>query len=409
MLSGPQQDLVRRFLAIDDFLRRHEDLWRPRPFIGEATLWEASHPALSIWVRAMDQDALERWEVHPHRAPDAPPLLRQLADESSRLCGLPRFPRAADHPALHPTPEGIPTRKWRQVEAFTLTALPLLEDAAAVIDWCAGKSHLGRTIGRVTGLPVQAIERDQALVATGRGLAHRDGAHLEYTPLDVHSRMPSVAAPRDTVLAALHACGDLTDHALDFCLEQGLRRFLISPCCYHAIQAQQLNPRSMPGKASALRLQRHLLRLPSAEETFTTTRGRRLRRTELVYRTALDQLRRQSHGSGGYRPLRSVPRSWLTGGLAHFMDRVAVRDDLVLPRHPDLVALERSARLSVHRSRCLGVVRAPFRRPLELWVNLDRAIHMQEHGWTVHMGTLCPRSVTPRNLLLAGERSPGAS
>lgn len=54
--------------------------------------------------------------------------------------------------------------------------------------------------------------------------------------------------------------------------------------------------------------------------------------------------------------------------------------------------------------RNLELLRGLFRRPLELWLNLDRALFLVEHGYIVRMGTFCEAPLTPRNLMLLAER-----
>jgi len=58
--------------------------------------------------------------------------------------------------------------------------------------------------------------------------------------------------------------------------------------------------------------------------------------------------------------------------------------------------------------RNLELVRGLFRRPLELWLLLDRALLLEEQGYRVHLGTFCPSELTPRNILLLAERSHSA-
>jgi hypothetical protein len=48
-------------------------------------------------------------------------------------------------------------------------------------------------------------------------------------------------------------------------------------------------------------------------------------------------------------------------------------------------------------------VRFLFRRPLEIWLALDRALLLQEQGYAVQLGTFCAPHVTPRNLLIQGK------
>ena len=54
--------------------------------------------------------------------------------------------------------------------------------------------------------------------------------------------------------------------------------------------------------------------------------------------------------------------------------------------------------------RNLELLRGLFRRPLEVWLLLDRALYLQEQGYRVRLGQFCPAQLTPRNLLLLAER-----
>jgi hypothetical protein len=58
------------------------------------------------------------------------------------------------------------------------------------------------------------------------------------------------------------------------------------------------------------------------------------------------------------------------------------------------------ARTEHARARRLSVPRALLARVLEVFVLLDRAAHLERHGFVVELGTLFPVSVSPRNLAL---------
>ena len=51
----------------------------------------------------------------------------------------------------------------------------------------------------------------------------------------------------------------------------------------------------------------------------------------------------------------------------------------------------------------LELVRHLFRRPLECWLLLDRALYLREFGYQVALARFCPRAVTPRNVLLTAQ------
>ena len=52
----------------------------------------------------------------------------------------------------------------------------------------------------------------------------------------------------------------------------------------------------------------------------------------------------------------------------------------------------------------MELVRHLFRRPLELWLVLDRALYLQEQGYRVQIGEFCDKPLTPRNILIHAER-----
>jgi len=54
--------------------------------------------------------------------------------------------------------------------------------------------------------------------------------------------------------------------------------------------------------------------------------------------------------------------------------------------------------------RNLELLRGLFRRPLELWLVLDRALFLREQGYKVEVGSFCETTLTPRNLMVLAER-----
>ncbi|MNE62192.1 hypothetical protein D3C76_1770990 [compost metagenome] len=54
--------------------------------------------------------------------------------------------------------------------------------------------------------------------------------------------------------------------------------------------------------------------------------------------------------------------------------------------------------------RNLELLRNLFRRPLEMWLVLDRGLYLQEQGYRVQLGVFCEQPLTPRNLMLLAER-----
>ena len=75
------------------------------------------------------------------------------------------------------------------------------------------------------------------------------------------------------------------------------------------------------------------------------------------------------------------------------------------PGEQDWHALEARGWQRLAEVRNLELLRNLFRRPLELWLLLDRALYLQEQGYKVKLGTFCDYQLSPRNLLLLAERA----
>jgi hypothetical protein len=41
-----------------------------------------------------------------------------------------------------------------------------------------------------------------------------------------------------------------------------------------------------------------------------------------------------------------------------------------------------------------------FRRAIEVWLVLDRALYLQQQGYHVSVTTFCEKQLTPRNILI---------
>jgi len=126
----------------------------------------------------------------------------------------------------------------------------------------------------------------------------------------------------------------------------------------------------------------------------------------MARRLAFDLLQRRLRGVDEYLPTPSLPPAWLDKDLAGYCRDLAALKGLADPGPlHDWAELETQGWQRLAEVRNLELLRALFRRPLELWLLLDRALYLQNQGFTVRLGTFCPRQLSPRNLLLLAERT----
>lgn len=391
------RDVEARFQALDAFLIEHQGLWRPRPFTHLQLPWETEHPALSQWLRQRSLDDAEASHNHSHDLP-APAPFPQLAAQALRLSAVDKLPTHALAPASHRLNVDVPGRKWQQIEAFG-AALTFAATPNHWLDWCAGKGHLGRRLLQ-PGQQLTCLEYDPALIASGKALSDHHGLPVTHSLQDV---MAEVAISPEHTPVALHACGDLHVRMLQLASAAGCKQLALAPCCYNRINADRYQALSANARASALQLSIDDLGLPLSETVTAGNRVRRQRDTSMARRLGFDRLQRQLRGCDDYLPTPSLPAKWLDKSFAEYCRELAGLKGLSTGEQ-NWAVLEAHGWRRLAEVRNLELVRGLFRRPLELWLVLDRALFLMEQGYNVELGSFCEPTLTPRNLMVLAER-----
>lgn len=391
-----------RFLALQAHLETCHAYWRPAPFHDPQPAWCAEHPALAAAALALDDDTLEHHGAAPEEA--AAWLSSQLPVLHA-LNALSTFPPCAVH-ALPPLNSRlhaeVPGRKKAQIDAF-VAHLPTL--TGPVLEWCAGKGHLGRRLHHARGVAVEALEIDPGLCAEAARLAARQGLPQAIVEGDATSP-DTLALVRDRDVLALHACGELHRQLVRTAADNGARSLHIAPCCYAHGVTHTYRPLS---QEAALTLDRNALRLAVTETVTAPLHDRRRLARDQAWklgftalRAALDEGRGDpAHSSRAFRP---VPAAWLKADFAHFCTQLAAREGVQLPSRVDWPHWEQLGVARRDQVRRLELVRHAFRRPIEVWLALDLALGLEERGFDVSLGAFCARTLTPRNLLISAHR-----
>jgi hypothetical protein len=418
--TGTDPDgLAPRLQALAQWLAACQPLWQPRPFTGTDPDWVTGLRDLGAWlldIGARGDAAVDALHATLSEAPfatldGAPDTWQALVAEAAHHTTWAEWQGPAA-PST-PRPAGIPDRKWREIEGFTAAvaradALATPSDtsfAPWIADWCAGKAHVGRTLARSLGARLWALDHDEALARDAAALAEADGVTLRFDRCDLRTSPPA-APPRPLGwVVGMHACGGLGNRMLEFALAVDAPAVALAPCCLHRHHDAPGWPIcSATARATGLTLDHAALRLATADEVVARPTLRRRRRRDEAFRQAIDLRLREVSGHDAHHPLGTLPAGWFELDFAAFADRVGDRLGRDLGPPDALPATLREGTRRATRARALGAVRALFRRPLELFAALDRAVWLAEQGRRARLAAFCPRDVTPRNLLITSTR-----
>ena len=385
-----------RRAALENWLLAMAPLWAPSPFCAARPDWCETHPALAAALLDLDDATLAALSADDDAAraflaPHLPPLA-----ELPALIDLPQR-AAAPAPVHRPAWQFIPGRKAAQIDTF---AAAVGAPRAPLVEWCAGKGHLGRRFLMAWGGEARALERNAELCREGEALSARAGLAQRFAVADVLAPA-SAASLAGAHAIALHACGDLHRHLIDRAGPAGARALDVAPCCYPLGADDIYRPR---GGASALALDRNALRLAVTETVTASPRlaaeSERLSAWKLAF-VAL----REAHSPGApYRTFKPVPAGWTRQGFAFFLQSLAAREKLPLDAKLDYAAAEAAGWARHRAARRLQLPRLACRRAIEVWLLHDLALALENAGFEAELHRFCARTLTPRNVIVSARR-----
>jgi hypothetical protein len=403
MPKPPASNIEQRFSRLTALLAEWQPFWRPPPFMFRRAPWQGSCPELSGMLLGLSDAEVQRLQAKPwENSPLAPWLPVAELAELVRLAPL----SATREPLPEAWGQHVGGRKWQQIAAFV--GCLELKPQERLLDWCSGKGHLARALARSRQRPVTALEWQAALCEEGRRLAAGQQLQVELCQQDVMAEEAGRYLTLDTHAVALHACGDLHLRLVEAALAVG-SAVTLAPCCYHRTRQDTYRPVSRRGselcRRHSLSLERSDLAL-AVQETVTAPRGvRRQRERANAWRLGFDELQRELRGDDRYLPVPSLAYGKMPDSFEGFCRWAARRKGMILPDSLDYPSYEQAGwRRQAEVSR-LELVRHLFRRPLEVWLALDRAIRLEEAGYRVDIGTFCTYELTPRDLIIRARKA----
>ncbi|MFT5704295.1 MAG: hypothetical protein ACI8SK_000241 [Shewanella sp.] len=397
---------------LDTLLVQSRELWQVKAFDCEALPWNDRFPHLAQCVWSLDDGELENIDkvqatllayLLPALKADLVDLSFEwrvdLLDIKAPSTRTLQSDVIGQQDAGHFS-AGIKGRKWAQISAFTQQ---IDSGQSEVLEWCAGKGHLGRLIAKAYNRRVVSLEWQQGLCEAGEVFAKQWQLPQRFICADAFDAQQSELKVEQQAVA-LHACGDLHVRLLRLAAKAGTRDIAISPCCYHLIQAQEYQAMSQVGRESELRLTRHDLQLPLQQSTIANSKQLELRHKEIAWRLGFDCLQREVRGVSHYLPIPSVKQSQLNGEFSTFCFWAAEKKAVSLPEELDF---DYFLHLGIERqklTRRIDLVAHLFRSAFEYWLQLDRVCFLEEQGYQVTIEKFCDNEITPRNSLIKAKK-----
>lgn len=381
-----------QFNAIDQVLVQTRQYWKILPFQHLALPW-SENIALSSFLTTLSFEQLESLDANDQllRTTFSPffDLNIDCIDDLSLV-------RSSITPSPDRLKSAIKGRKWQQIESFE-ALVP--QDTSGILEWCAGKGHLGRLIAFHQQRSVTSVEWQQSLCQQGQLLSDKFNLSQQFVQADVFSISDSLLQQHQQVVA-LHACGDLHSTLLQQAVVAKTNDVLVAPCCYHLIQGELYQPLSAAAGASQLQLSKRDLNLSMQKTVVAGARIKKLREIEIAWRLGFDLLQRDIQGVDLYMPLPSIRQSMLVASFEQFCQWAAAKKSITIANNIDLSTYEKAGWQRRLVNARIEIVSHAFRQLLERWLLLDRVLLLEENNYTVELFNFCEDKITPRNAVI---------
>ncbi|TKD03498.1 methyltransferase [Polyangium fumosum] len=383
------------------------DILRERPDSKESPDFCEAR-GYAAFLRALADDELARCEAEglAARLPmlaGAPPSLVELGRAAREVSALPERLAATPGTRLD-RPRSISERKTRQLEALLDAVEPMARRARRIVDVGAGRGHFTRLAAEMFDRDAVGIEREPQRVEAASILGR--GTRARFVVLD--ALRDSIVFSPDDLAVGLHACGSLGDRLVLEASRAPCDVALVS-CCLQKIDGPSREPLSAAAQAAGLVLPREALglsnltsRLVGVEASLAEMLAARKHRHALAR-----LLRARGVAIAPGEEMRGINRRRAREGLGELAARALALRGLAPATTAEIREHEAEGAIEFDRIRRWTLPRAMLARPLEITVVLDRAVALEERGYTARVAEVFAAEATPRNLAILGEAPRG--
>ncbi len=393
-----------QFQEVNRLLEQTRQWWQFAAFHDRQSRWKQISPQLD---KRLNQARLGYEDFNREQLSVLQQLLDELIPQLNKLKELTKLPKSDDYleaPDSHWQYQ-IAGRKWSQIKHFA-AHVPKHKN---LLEWCAGKGHLGRLVASQGAQSLISVEWQQALCEKNHSLNLRLDIDKNYCPScvlerDVLSEKWTEEYPLSHYALALHACGDLHTHLVKLVAEKQTEGICLAPCCYNLIKKEYYQPLSWQAKKSDLQLSRLDLSLPLRQLVTAGEREQREQKQERLWRIAFDCWQRNKRNIDQYMPLPTIPKKILKGSFSDFILWAATEKSIDVSSSVlvDETLMQAQKRLPVITQ--MEWVQFQFQRAIEVWLLLDQVLFLEANGYMCDLFEFCEKSLTPRNLMLRADK-----
>lgn len=400
-----------RFQQILDFLKPYQRMWQneimlmyPNPLEGYPMEWIED---LRRFQNKHDVIRLEKKDVFDYIET---PSLIEFYQQIKKLSQLPQIPNYDKMPEEPWTWLFMIPKKQYEIRRLAphINHLYHTHKIDQVVDIGGGIGYLAQTLNNQYKLKVTTLDMDPKLQKTGTEIHTKNAKDptnkVQYKNVMVSDQGEFVEILKQNVMPiGLHTCGRLALDIIKVSSSKKVPALVNFGCCYHTLDKTDLQNISAFAQGLDDRLEMHkfALTLACRAHCKLDEKDYDLKQKVKFFRYAIHILLHDHYEIKELVTLGNSSPKLYDKSFGHYALEQFERINLE-PRHTEEELNAFFARpdlkLLIDRMLAANIIRNALGRVLELYLQLDRAIFLEEQGYQVEVQEFFEEELSPRNI-----------
>lgn len=382
----------------------------PAPLNGYPLDW------LEAYESIKDKEKLIRVERKDIHGLITHPDLLEFYRRVEELCALPQVPELPAIPANNSTWLFMIPKKIYEIKRLAplVNEVYQTEKIGKIVDIGGGIGLFAQTLNNVYHHRVVSVDLDPVMQKTGHDRHEKNakGPHkvrYENIRVSADDLKFKKLLDKETLTVGLHTCGNLANDQIKASAEAGLKALINLGCCYHKLVPETQNISAFTkGLEDRITMTQFALTLASRAHRKMDEKDYDLKEKVKLYRYTIHFLLHDRYGIKKIATLgNSAPHLYdrpFSEYALNNLQRLGVTIQET-PEELDAYYADPDRQRLISKMLVAGLVRNVFGRVLELYLQLDRAIFLEEQGYKAKLLEVFEEPVSPRNIAILATRA----
>lgn len=275
-----------------------------------------------------------------------------------------------------------------------------------IIDIGSGAGFLSTTLVKKVHSKSLCIDIDKKLQTAGQRRIEKWYPELKKKIQFIHhdfnssKKLASEFNPQKSTIIGLHSCGSLSNSLIHFALKNNIKHLINFGCCYHRLKSNY--NLSIFAKENGIKLTENALHLAEVSSAVISSKEMQKKINFKSYRYTLHYYLKD-HFNLDFYPIGRTSKLDYQKPFYLYAKKYSPNSILEFVENKKLTQFfnHKNVQEKVKSNIAADIIRLQLGRLIELYIILDRALYLEEHGKDVKITEVFNRAISPRNIMIS--------